>query len=76
MDVGYHQLEVTDRDAVQRLRDFVEREFGRLDILVNNAGITRDRLIARMSEEDWDLVRKINLDSVFHCSKAAASRVT
>ncbi len=45
--------------------------FGRIDILVNNAGITRDTLLLRMSESDWDLVMKVNLKSVFNMTKAA-----
>ncbi|MBW1679257.1 MAG: 3-oxoacyl-[acyl-carrier-protein] reductase [Deltaproteobacteria bacterium] len=44
--------------------------FGRIDILVNNAGITRDNLLRRMKEEDWDSVIAVNLKSVFNCSKA------
>ena len=50
----------------------VAKRYGRIDILVNNAGITRDKLLARMSEEDWQMVLNINLNSVFFCSKAAA----
>ncbi|MBI3353779.1 MAG: 3-oxoacyl-[acyl-carrier-protein] reductase [Nitrospirae bacterium] len=46
-------------------------KFGRIDILVNNAGITRDNLIVRMKEEDWDLVIDINLKGTFNCIKAA-----
>ncbi|MGB4668654.1 MAG: 3-oxoacyl-ACP reductase FabG, partial [Bacillota bacterium] len=49
----------------------IER-FGRIDILVNNAGITRDRLILRMSESDWDSVMAVNLKGVFNCTKAVA----
>ncbi len=48
------------------------KEFDRLDVLVNNAGITRDNLILRMSEEEWDEVLAINLKGVFNLSKAAA----
>ena len=50
----------------------VVREFGRIDILVNNAGITRDGLIVRMSEADWDLVMQTNLKSVFNFCRAAS----
>jgi 3-oxoacyl-[acyl-carrier protein] reductase len=46
-------------------------KFGRLDILVNNAGITRDQVLLRMKEEDWDLVLSVNLKGAFHCTKAA-----
>lgn len=47
-------------------------EFGKIDIFVNNAGVTRDGLILRMSEEDWDLVLDINLKGAFNCIKAVA----
>jgi len=50
--------------------DNVVKEFGRIDILVNNAGITRDTLLMRMSEEQWDLVINVNLKSVFNLTKA------
>lgn len=51
----------------------VVKDFGRIDILVNNAGITRDGLLMRMSEADWDLVIKVNLKSVFNLTKAVQS---
>ncbi|MGC8667035.1 MAG: 3-oxoacyl-[acyl-carrier-protein] reductase [Chthonomonadales bacterium] len=57
---------------VERLVDRVMQEFGRLDILVNNAGITRDNLIIRMSEEEWDAVVDSNLKGTFLCTKAAS----
>jgi 3-oxoacyl-[acyl-carrier protein] reductase len=46
------------------------KEFGKVDILINNAGITRDNLLMRMNEEDWDLVMKVNLKSAFNMTKA------
>ncbi len=49
----------------------VMTECGRLDVLVNNAGITRDGLLIRMKEEDWDRVIEVNLKGTFHCTKAA-----
>ena len=58
-------------------RDMVEgiaAEWGRLDVLVNNAGITRDGLVARMKEEDFDAVIDVNLKGTFNCCKAAAQR--
>jgi len=45
-------------------------EFGKIDILVNNAGITRDNLLLRLKEEDWDAVMNVNLKGVFNCTKA------
>jgi 3-oxoacyl-[acyl-carrier protein] reductase len=54
----------------ERAADEIAKEFGRIDILVNNAGITRDNLLMRMTESDWDLVIKVNLKSVFNLTKA------
>lgn len=54
----------------EKLADNVAAEFGRIDILVNNAGITRDTLLMRMTEEQWDLVIQVNLKSVFNLTKA------
>jgi len=54
----------------ERVVDEIAKEFGRVDILVNNAGITRDNLLMRMTEADWDLVIKVNLKSVFNLTKA------
>jgi len=54
----------------ERAVDEIAKEFGRIDILVNNAGITRDNLLMRMTEADWDLVIKVNLKSVFNLTKA------
>ena len=48
----------------------MQNDFGQIDILINNAGITRDQLLMRMSENDWDLVIKVNLKSVFNLTKA------
>jgi len=54
----------------QDVVDEIAKDFGRIDILVNNAGITKDTLLMRMSEEQWDLVININLKSVFNLTKA------
>jgi 3-oxoacyl-[acyl-carrier protein] reductase len=63
---------VTDGESAQAMIDRTIAEFGRIDILVNNAGTTRDNLIVRISDADWDLVLGINLKGAFNCSKAAA----
>jgi len=57
-------------DGSEKLINEVMADFGRIDILVNNAGITRDNLLMRMTEADWDLVIKVNLKSVFNLTKA------
>lgn len=63
---------VAAAEDVDRLFGETLREFGRVDILINNAGITRDGLLLRMSEADWDAVLDTNLKGAFLCSKAAA----
>jgi 3-oxoacyl-[acyl-carrier protein] reductase len=65
------QVDVADDASARAMIDRAMAEFGRLDILVNNAGITRDNLIMRMKDADWDLVLNVNLKGAFNCSKAA-----
>jgi 3-oxoacyl-[acyl-carrier protein] reductase len=67
---GYH-ADVTDSDQITSLMKQINADFGSVDILVNNAGITRDTLLMRMKDEDWDLVLKINLRGAFACTRAA-----
>ena len=57
-------------DAVKGMVDHIVKEWGRVDVLVNNAGITRDGLIVRMKEEDWNAVLQVNLTGTFYCTKA------
>ncbi|NUK29084.1 3-oxoacyl-[acyl-carrier-protein] reductase [Parageobacillus sp. VR-IP] len=64
------QADVSSAEAVERMVKTVLEQFGRIDILVNNAGITRDNLLMRMKEEEWDQVINTNLKGVFHCIKA------
>ncbi len=64
--------DATDSEAAQAAVDKVVEEWGKLDILVNNAGITRDTLLPRMSDEDWDAVLATNLRSVFLYTRAGA----
>jgi 3-oxoacyl-[acyl-carrier protein] reductase len=65
------KADVTVADDVAALIEGTIEAFGKIDVLVNNAGITRDTLIMRMSEEDWDAVLTTNLKGAFLCSKAA-----
>ena len=64
------QGDVSQTEAAASMLDAVVAEFGRCDILVNNAGITRDGLLMRMKEEDWDAVLNINLKGIFNCTKS------
>jgi 3-oxoacyl-[acyl-carrier protein] reductase len=65
-------VDVSQSEAVNAAVDRIVKEFGRLDILVNNAGITRDTLLVRMSDEDWDAVLSVNLRGSFLFSRAVA----
>lgn len=84
LDKAFHQLQqsgsevligkvdVTKFDEVQTFVQKILDKFGRIDILINNAGITRDGLLVRMGESDWDAVLDVNLKGVFNCTKASA----
>jgi len=63
-------VNVADGESVKNMVGRVMSDYGRVDILVNNAGITRDTLIIRMEESDWDIVINVNLKGAFNCSKA------
>jgi len=63
-------VDVSDLESAKALVDKAIERFGKVDILVNNAGITRDNLIMRMDEADWDAVIDINLKGAWNCSKA------
>jgi len=63
-------LDVRDGDAVEALIDAIGKEFGPVSILVNNAGITRDQLLMRMKDDDWNAILDTNLSSVYRTSKA------
>lgn len=64
--------DVRNKEDVDALISAAMDKFGKIDIFVNNAGVTRDGLMIRMSEEDWDLVMDINLKGAFNCIKAVA----
>ncbi|PKF48748.1 beta-ketoacyl-ACP reductase [Enterovibrio nigricans] len=71
-NVRIKQLNVCDREAIRMLVEDIRAEHGTIDVLVNNAGITRDNLLDRMSEDDWDLVINVNLKGVFNMTQAVA----
>ena len=70
------KLDVSKQSEVALAFEAFIKKFGRLDILVNNAGITRDALVLRMKDDDWDTVVDINLKGTFLCSKEAVKLMT
>ncbi|MCG6981800.1 MAG: 3-oxoacyl-[acyl-carrier-protein] reductase [Deltaproteobacteria bacterium] len=70
------RLDVSNYQEVQEFINGVAERHGRIDVLVNNAGITRDTLLLRMKEADWDAVLAVNLKSVFNCTQAAVRFMT
>ncbi len=70
------KVNVADTNDTKAMAEQVIKAWGKIDILVNNAGITRDGLLLRMKEEDWNLVLQINLNGTFHCTKAVLQPMT
>ncbi|GAB6088274.1 3-oxoacyl-[acyl-carrier-protein] reductase [Alkaliphilus crotonatoxidans] len=69
------KADVSDGQAVKGMFDEIEASLDRVDILVNNAGITRDNLLIRMKEQDWEQVMDVNLKGAFLCTKAAVRKM-
>jgi len=70
------KVNVADANEAKAMVEQVLKAWGKVDILVNNAGITRDGLLLRMKEEDWNLVLQINLNGTFNCTKAVLQPMT
>ncbi|MBW2489397.1 MAG: 3-oxoacyl-[acyl-carrier-protein] reductase [Deltaproteobacteria bacterium] len=71
-EASFTQVDVADSASVSDWVETAMDRYGQIDVLVNNAGITRDGLIMRMKEEDWDAVINVNLKSAFNCIKAVS----
>ncbi|MDO8588549.1 MAG: 3-oxoacyl-[acyl-carrier-protein] reductase [Armatimonadota bacterium] len=69
------KVDVADTADTERIVQLVVDKFGRIDILVNNAGITRDQILLRMSEAEWDAVIDTNLKGTFNCTRAVAKHM-
>ncbi|MEO4052479.1 3-oxoacyl-ACP reductase FabG [Solibacillus sp. CAU 1738] len=67
--VKFYAVDVSNRQQVQEMVEDVVASFGQIDILVNNAGITRDAMLVKMTEEDFNHVLQINLNGVFNCTQ-------
>ncbi len=72
---AFFHADVSDLQQVEKAVLAVVDEMGGVDNLVNNAGITRDKLLLSMTEDDWDLVMRVNLKGVFNCTKAVIRRL-
>ncbi|MDH5640564.1 MAG: 3-oxoacyl-ACP reductase FabG, partial [Nitrospira sp.] len=70
------KVNVADAGDTKSMVEQVVKAWGKVDILVNNAGITRDGLLLRMKEEDWNLVLQVNLNGTFNCTKAVLQTMT
>ncbi|MFH1952057.1 MAG: 3-oxoacyl-[acyl-carrier-protein] reductase [Pseudomonadota bacterium] len=70
VEADVHRVDVSSFGAVDLLFKEIFSKFERVDVLINNAGITRDTLLMRMNEEDWDSVLNVNLKGVFNCTRA------
>ncbi len=68
--VKAYRSDASDFESAQELAKSVLEDFGSIDIVINNAGITRDNLLMRMSEEEWDEIMRVNLKSIFNLTKA------
>ena len=69
-EASFQKVDVANEAEVAAWADATVQRYGRIDVLVNNAGITRDALLLRMKESDWDLVMSINLKGAFLCTRA------
>jgi 3-oxoacyl-[acyl-carrier protein] reductase len=72
MKITSRTLDITDTKSTEQLFEEIAKEFGRIDILVNNAGVTRDKLLIRMTEEDWDAVLSVNLKGAFNTTRVVS----
>ncbi|WP_455377705.1 3-oxoacyl-[acyl-carrier-protein] reductase [Petrachloros mirabilis] len=70
------KVNVADAGDTKAMAEQVIKEWGKIDILVNNAGVTRDGLLLRMKEDDWNLVMQVNLNGTFNCTKAVLQPMT
>lgn len=68
--ITYKKVDITDRAAVQKAVDNLMQTYGRIDILINNAGVIRDRSFMKMTEEEWNIVMNVNVNSLYVTTKA------
>lgn len=69
-NVNFYQVNVADRESINSMAKAIENDYGTIDILVNNAGITKDSMLTKLSQEDFEAVINVNLTGVFQCTQA------
>ena len=74
-EASFFKVNVANRAQVRGLVEFTTNQYGKIDILINNAGITKDSLVVKMTDEQWDQVIDINLTGVFNCGRAVAAKM-
>ncbi len=71
-NAAYYHVDTTDKEQIAKATEDVVSRFGRIDILINNAGITKDSTLLKMTDEQWERVIDVNLNGVYHCTRAIA----
>ena len=71
-NAAYYHVDTTDKEQIAKATEDVVSRFGRIDILINNAGITKDSTLLKMTDEQWERVIDVNLNGVYHCTRATA----
>lgn len=71
-NAAYYHVDTTDKEQIAKAAEDVISRYGRIDILINNAGITKDSTLLKMTDEQWERVIDVNLNGVYHCTRAIA----
>lgn len=71
-NAAYYHVDPTDKEQIAKATEDVISRYGRIDILINNAGITKDSTLLKMTDEQWERVIDVNLNGVYHCTRAIA----
>ena len=71
-NAAYYHVDTTDNEQIAKATEDVISRYGRIDILINNAGITKDSTLLKMTDEQWERVIDVNLNGVYHCTRAIA----
>ncbi|HPB52116.1 MAG: 3-oxoacyl-[acyl-carrier-protein] reductase [Saprospiraceae bacterium] len=71
-NAAYYHVDTTDKEQIAKATEDVISRYGRIDILINNAGITKDSTLLKMTDEQWERVIDVNLNGVYHCTRAIA----